>query len=243
MAPRRFAVLRDIRAQKGWEDLPVIVLTAMGDMDGKIRGMELGADDYVTKPFKLIELQTRINSALKVHEYRQRLAQDAEVADLGPLDPVTGAGTYAQLKASLELEMARARRYGRPLCALLYGFDDYPSVRLKLGRDVCDALVARIANEIRGSLRGADRLFRMDTDEFVVLMPETQLPGAHLIAQRLIELTRRVGPEGLTARVGGAVFPNPSVSSSEDLLREANRRFNALKTKGPDKLVFDPDEP
>src|SRR4051812_25653381 len=56
MMPRKdgFAVLKQVRETDGWTELPVIVLTAMGDMDGKIRGMELGADDYVTKPFKLI---------------------------------------------------------------------------------------------------------------------------------------------------------------------------------------------
>ncbi len=241
-----FAVLKEIREHATLSDLPVIILTAMGDMDGKIRGMELGADDYITKPFKLIELQTRINSALLVRDYRRKLqAAEEELAQLRALDPVTGAGTYSQLKASLDGEIARSRRYGRPAAALMLGVDDYQGLRYKLGRDKCDEFIGVMANAIRGSLRGADRLFRLDVDEFIVLLPETDLRGARMAAERIAKLVNslkgegREGPVEIRARVGGAVFPHDNVRTSEDLLREANRVYRALRAVGPDKLVFD----
>jgi diguanylate cyclase (GGDEF)-like protein len=249
MMPRKdgFTVLRELRESAEWVDLPVIILTSMGDMDGKIHGMELGADDYITKPFKLIELQTRINSALLVREYRKKLmAAEEELAQLRALDPVTGAGTYSQLKASLDGEIARSRRYGRPVSALLFGFDDYQGLRYQLGRDKCDELISGMAKEIRGSLRGADRLFRMDVDEFVVLLPETDLQRAHVAAERLERIVHgmkavgRNGPLEVRIRIAGAVFPHERVHSSEDLLREANRVYQALREAGPEKLVFDP---
>lgn len=248
MMPKKdgFTVLRELRESGQWADLPVIILTAMGDMDGKIRGMELGADDYITKPFKLIELQTRINSALLVREYRKKLmAAEEELAQLRALDPVTGAGTYSQLKASLDGEIARSRRYGRPAAALLFGFDDYQGLRYQLGRDKCDEFISGMAREIRGSLRGADRLFRMDVDEFVILLPETDLPGARIAAERLGNIVhglRAVGRSGsveVRIRIAGAVFPHERVHSSEDLLREANRVYQALREAGPDTLIFD----
>jgi diguanylate cyclase (GGDEF)-like protein len=249
MMPRMdgFAVLKTVRDNTATAELPVIILTAIGDIDGKIRGMELGADDYVTKPFKLIELQTRINSALLVRDYRSRLmAAEEELAQLRALDPVTGVGTYAQLKASLDGELARSRRYGRPAGALLFGFDDYQALRYDLGREKCDDFMASMVNAIRGSLRGADRLFRLDVDEFVILLPETDLKGAHVAAERLAKLVAglttqgRTGPVEARIRVGGAVFPHERVHSSEDLLREANRVYRSLKDPGADKRVFDP---
>jgi diguanylate cyclase (GGDEF)-like protein len=238
MMPRRdgFSVLRAIRERATDADLPVIILTAMGDMDGKIRGMELGADDYVTKPFKLIELQTRITSALTVRDYRRRLmAAEEELAQFRALDPVTGAGTYSQLKASLDAELARSRRYGRPAAALLFGFDDYQGLRYQLGREACDLYLGRVARQVRALLRGADRLFRIDADEFVVLLPETDLPGARIVGERIIEVIAALPVEGATlglrvsTRCGGAVFPHQRVHSSEDLLREAHRSYRALK--------------
>ncbi|MFN0063898.1 MAG: response regulator [Myxococcaceae bacterium] len=248
MMPRKdgFSVLKEIRQRDGLKDLPVVILTAMGDMDGKIRGMELGADDYITKPFKLVELQTRIHSALMVREYRERLvAAEEELSELRAVDPVTGAGTYSQLKASLDSELARARRYGRPLGALLFGFDDYPQLRFQLGREQCDTFVGGMAAQIRTNLRGADRLFRMDADEFVLLLPETDLQGAYEAAIRLGSIVHhlvaqgRNGPVHVRVRIGGAVFPNERVHSSEDLLREANRSYRALRDAGPEKLIFD----
>jgi two-component system cell cycle response regulator len=247
MMPRKdgFAVLKEVREGRT-ADLPVIILTAIGDIDGKIRGMELGADDYVTKPFKLIELQTRINSALLVRDYRSRLmAAEEELAQLRALDPVTGVGTYAQLKASLDGELSRSRRYGRPAAALLFGFDDYQALRYELGRDRCDAFLAGMVSEIRRTLRGADRVFRLDVDEFVILLPETDLKGARIAAGRLAQLVGglsaqgRAGPVEPRVRVGGAVFPHERVHSSEDLLREANRVYRSLRDTALDQRVFD----
>ena len=247
MMPRKdgFSVLRWIREDQGKKDLPVIILTAMGEMDGKIRGMELGADDYVTKPFKLIELQTRISSALMVREYRRRLlAAEEELAQFRALDPVTGAGTYSQLKASLDSELARSRRYGRPVACLMFGFDDYQGLRYQLGRDACDVYLGAIARELRTCLRGADRLFRVDNDEFVSLLPETDLKGARVVGQRVVEAIQKVTLEGqqgtlsVAVRCGGAVFPNDRVRTSEDLLREANRSYRELRQVGT-RTIFD----
>ena len=248
MMPRRdgFSVLRTVREDTANADLPIILLTAMGDMDGKIKGMELGADDYVTKPFKLVELQTRISSALMVREYRRRLmAAEEELAQLRALDPLTGAGTYSQLKASLDSELARSRRYGRPAAALLFGFDDYQKFRYAMGREGCDKFVATLALEIRSTLRGADRLFRVDSDEFVVLLPETDLTGARVAADRLHQIVLGLKAEGRAGavdprvRFGGAVFPSEKIRSSEDLLREANRSYRLLVEKSA-QLVFAP---
>ena len=247
MMPRKdgFSVLKALREAPDLADLPVIVLTAMGDMDGKIRAMELGADDYVTKPFKLIELQTRINSAFLVREYRKRMiAAEEELSELRALDPLTGAGTYSQLKASLDGEITRSRRYGRPAAALLFGFDDFHALRFALGREGCDGFVLEMTERIRASLRGADRFFRMDVDEFVILLPETDLVGAHQAAQRLAVIINpltargRTGELNVVIRIGGAVFPHERVRSSEDLLREANRVYRSLREPAVDQLIF-----
>jgi diguanylate cyclase (GGDEF)-like protein len=181
-----------------------------------------------------------------VHDYRQRIqAAEEALAQLRALDPTTGAGTYSQLKASLDSEFARSRRYGRPLSALIVGFDEYQALRHQLGRDRCDQFMAQTAGAIRSTLRGADRLFRLEADEFVLLLPETSLAGARFSGERIASLVRELvteSPERLLKaklRIGGAVFPHPRVTSSEELLREANRVFRELREAGPDKLLFD----
>ncbi len=232
-----FSLLQQIREKEAWTELPVILLTANGDMDVKIRGMELGADDYITKPFRLVDLQTRITSALTVREYRRRLeAAEEELAQFRAVDPVTGAGTYSQLKASLDAEVARSRRYGRALAVVMFGFDDYQRLRYHLGREACDTYLGVLTREIKSCLRGADRLFRVDADEFIVLLPETDAEGARILAERLLHAANQLLASGAleesvrTLRFGGALFPTPGIHSAEDLLREANRSYRQLKT-------------
>ena len=241
-----FTVLQEMRASSVLARVPVIILTAMGDMSGKIRGMELGADDYVTKPFKLADLQTRIQSALMVRDYRERLtAPEDALSDLRPIDPLTGAGTYAQLKASLDSEVARAKRYGRPVSALLFGFDDYTSLRHQVGRESCERLVVDLSRAVRTIFRGADRLFRTDVDEFVLLLPETDLPSARAAAERLhrsvqgLRADGRDGPASVRLRIAGAVYPREGIHSSEDLLREANRVYKSLRDSASNRFVFE----
>jgi len=93
-------------------------------------------------------------------------------------------------------------------------------------------------------LRGADQLFRLDVDEFVILLPETDLRGARIAGERLLKLVGglplpgRPGTQGAPLRVAGAMFPHDRVQSTEDLLREANRVFQELR-ESADRRVFD----
>lgn len=233
-----FSVLKWARGEGRFQDLPIIILTAAGEMEEKIRGMELGADDFITKPFRLIELQTRIHSALMVQEYRRRLldAED-ELAQLRAVDPITGASTYAQLKVSLDAELARGRRYGHPLACLILGFDDYPALRIKLGRDACDQYLVRVFQGITSCLRAADRLFRIDSDQFVLVLPETDLPASRLVGERILRALKKVLPESagtpqaVTVRCAAAAFPREGIRTAEDLLRESNKTYQALAGK------------
>ena len=205
----------------------------MGDMDGKIHGMELGADDYVTKPFKLVELQTRINSALMVREYRKRLmAAEEELAQLRALDPVTGAGTYSQLKASLDSELARSPPLRPARCGAAVRAS---RTTRRLRYDAGARQVRRIHRRgwrrtIRShAARGGPALPRSTAEEFVVLLPETDIRGAKLAAERLMKLVVAVQPsvKGSKAeadigeskvepklRFGGAAFPSPDITAA-----------------------------
>ena len=101
----------------------------------------------------------------------------------------------------------------------------------------------RVQDALDVEHNGADRLFRMDVDEFVLLLPETDLPGARIAAERLGKTVHNLSAEGrdgrfqISVRIGGASFPHERVQSSEDLLREANRSYRALRES--DTLIFE----
>jgi diguanylate cyclase (GGDEF)-like protein len=227
MMPGRdgFSVLKEIRNADASRDLPVIILSALEDMEGKIRGMELGASDWLTKPFRLSELQSRIGSVLakKTSEHASPARAESPESEPG----------YSQLKTTLEGEVSRSRRYGRPAAALVLGIEDSSRVRHSLGREKYEEFWSRLKHDIRTSLRGADRLFRLQVDQLVLLLPETDVEGSKIAAERLCRLVESLRPNGrsgeveIRARIGSAVYPSDAVRSSEDLLREANRLFRA----------------
>ena len=98
-----FEVLKKLREAPATRDIPVILLTAAGEVDAKIKGIELGADDYVTKPFRIVDLQQRLQAALAKRKQQSRGADETNT------DPLTGVGTYPQLKE------ARATRLRAPV--------------------------------------------------------------------------------------------------------------------------------
>ena len=121
--------------------LPVIILTAAGDIDGKIKGIELGADDYITKPFRLLELNMRVRRGAGVRRYRERLqAVEQELEGLRGVSTGVEAASYSQLRWGLDYELARAKRYGRPLATLLACVENFDEVRTSLGRTEMDRL-------------------------------------------------------------------------------------------------------
>ncbi|MFN7133085.1 MAG: response regulator [Myxococcales bacterium] len=241
MMPRLdgYGVLKQLRAEPRWRELPVIILTAVNDVEGKLRGIELGADDYVTKPFKLVELQSRIRAAVAVRGYRDRLkALEHELAALK--SPDQSEDTFAQLKAGLEYEMTRARRYGRPLSALVTSIDDFGILREQLGAAECDRVTTAVLQKLRDGLRTPDRIYRLDHETFVALLPETDSAGASRAAERLV---RDVGgiviprPRPLGLYVGLASFPEQSCQNADELLREANRAHEAAARDGAGAIV------
>jgi diguanylate cyclase (GGDEF)-like protein len=240
-----FAVLKHMKERPDFAELPVIVVSANTDIEGKIKGLELGADDYVTKPFKLFELVTRIRAALTVRRYRKRLEEaQGQLADLVGGDVIAGVGTFAQLGATLDHEVSRARRYGRPLAALLLTVDDVDAIRDAYSRDEVDRMLAQLAEAVRSAARGVDRLFRLDVEEFVVLLPETDSSAAVIAAERLCAaVSKGVYPTGhpkarpLTVSVGVAVFPGDRTRSADELIRAANEAMKAARKTGPGRVA------
>ncbi len=220
-----FALLESLKYDPRSREIPVILVTSVSDIDTKLRGIELGADDFLPKPFKLYELETRIRAALQVGQYQARLreAQEALARSVGT-DPVTGAGVYAQLHAHLDHEVTRARRYGRPLSAVLCSVESFHDIRERLGKDASHAVLREAVKQMREAIRTVDRIFRLDEAEFVLLLPETDRPGADLVASRINERFEQVMPAegGIQAVFGVAAFPDPEIRGGEDLLRAAH---------------------
>ncbi len=228
-----YAVLSRLRARPATRRLPVIVLTAVDDVEGKLRGIELGADDYVTKPFRITDLQKRVEAILEKH----RALGERRLEAPSRLDPLAGVGTYPELKERLSLEVERARADRSKLSALVIAMDDYPLVAEAIGSDAAKELVLSLAQILRRSFRETDRVFQIDNEEFVALLPDTTCDGAVKAAERIVRSlsTQHITSAGempVTASVGIAEMTCVDAEKPDDLLRAAHRALELARRLG-----------
>ncbi len=222
-----FDVCRELRSAEDYSDLPIIIVTALDDIDSKMRGLEMGADDYVTKPFRLFELQQRIRTVLEAKLYKQQLREAREkLIKLGEIDSPGRIGGYRQLRSGLEYEFQRAQRYEHSLACALFSLTDYDSIYDERGRKEAASLIGALVTVLQKTLRSVDRIYRLDNDEFLLLLPETASAGAHRAIERIREaLTSVTGSKSTTTvNMTAALvsYPHPEIKTGQDLLWKVN---------------------
>ena len=139
-----FEVCRRLKEHPSTRNIPIIFLTGTTDTESKVRGLDLGAVDYVTKPFDQVELRARVRAALRTKRLQDILEQQSF------LDGLTGLWNRAYLDRRLESELNVARRYGRPLSLVLVDVDHFKRVNDSFGHSVRRH---RPAGHRRGSAR------------------------------------------------------------------------------------------
>lgn len=229
-----FEVLETLKGDPELGAIPVVIVTALGDAESRARGIELGAEDYVTKPFRVFEIQQRIRNSLRLSaaEHAIKAAEErAQQAEL--IDPLTRAGTSAQLLVTLDYEYTRAERYGHELTIMLLRISNYTELVKETSMETGEGALVQLAAGLRASIRAIDHLFRSDLEEFTIVLPETGIDGANIVRARVAERhgdgtlwSARIEPAPELA-FGLACFPNDAPENASGLLRAAVARLNA----------------
>jgi two-component system cell cycle response regulator len=230
--------------QGEWEGyVYVILLTARDSQEDIIRGLEAGADDYLTKPVNPLELLARLKTGRRILELEHTLKQrNQEIARLSVTDPLTGCYNRRYLNETLPQEIKRAWRYHRHLGVIMCDLDHFKHINDTFGHAVGDLVLQEFAAVLKNSVReNIDWLSRYGGEEFVIVLPETDLAGSYTVAERL---RRLVADQVMVASAGGikvtasfGVAPlqpqggNPR-QAAEALLREADRFLYQAKNAG-----------
>ncbi|MCC6807326.1 MAG: response regulator [Deltaproteobacteria bacterium] len=239
-----YEVLGKVKVDVKLCEIPVILVTAVDEAEGKMRGLGAGAAEFVHKPFRTLELQQRIKNVIELNQAKRHL-RDAEVElmSMRATDPVTGVGNFQRLAAVLEYEFGRAHRYSRPLSVGVIADESIDALLSTGGREFADKMLIQIAQTIRDEVREVDRIFRVDMAEFVVVFPETPGPGARIAIDRIIKTVAQFEAEtghhpDLFASI--ASLPNEQFKRGEDLFRAINVGLaEARKNKTKDPVVVE----
>ena len=222
--------------------LMLTIRNAEGDM---LTGFAAGADDYVVKGAAMNEIIARLEIGRRISQRENSLqAVNRDHQCLSHTDPVTGAYNMAYLAQHLPRELARSQRYGHAVSILNCEIEGFGQVTGQFGDEVGDELLRAIVTRTESCVRNGDWLARTGEAEFMLVLPETPLKGAHRVAHKLRQLfalqplATPVGPIEFTSRIEvTAVDTRRDADSAlqiHALLRAADRRMVAHKRGSKD---------
>jgi two-component system, cell cycle response regulator len=165
-----------------YRDIPVVVVFPEGTpKEVTLSSLYEGAYDYLIEPFNEIELLTKITVLAKIKH-----AED-EFRRLAIRDVLTGLYDRRYLNLRLEEEMSRSRRYSKPISCIAIDLDGFGAVNEKFGSDAGDLVLQGVADELKRRKREIDVLARKEDDEFVLVLYNTDLTGATILAGRILD--------------------------------------------------------
>jgi diguanylate cyclase (GGDEF)-like protein len=225
----------------------IILLTSRDSKDDIIKGLEGGADDYLTKPFDPAELIARLNTARRILGLERSLIEaNEEIKILSITDPLTKCYNRGYLNDHLPQEIKKARRYGHNLSLILCDIDHFKNVNDTYGHQVGDQVLKEIVRSVLDSVRNnVDWIARYGGEEFLIVLPETDIEGATSLAERLcngfsqkiietegkeIQLTVSFGVTGF-----GPTTPDEKISD-DALIRAADTFLYQAKEEGRSRV-------
>ena len=202
---------------------------------GAICIMDAQAQDFQHSHQELLErfqalLNMQLNLLFQLHNVKNRASHD----------PLTGAYTRLDFFVTGNAELKRARRYQESLCLLMLDLDHFKSVNDQYGHAAGDEVLCTVVQQVLQSLRSSDRIYRLGGEEFVVLLPHTELESGIMIAERTRKLLDQTMTHGghsfpVSASIGVAMLESAG-ESLEELLEKVDVALYAAKNKGRNRV-------
>jgi len=238
-----FKFLQLVASRPELRGVPIIMLTGMMDFTSKIKGLEQGASDYLTKPFDSGELVARVKVQLKIKSLQDELKKaNEQLKRLTNIDHLTNIFNRRYLAEILDGEFIRARRNHENLSLVIVDIDYFKNVNDTYGHQNGDVVLAAVAGLAQQHLRAYDSAARYGGEEFVLVFPGTSLRGGEAVADRLrqavLEFSFPPPMEDLTLTVsaGVATYPSPQVDSVDSLFRQADEALYRAKQNGRNRV-------
>jgi two-component system, cell cycle response regulator len=243
------SLCRIVRSDHSESYVYVVMLTVRDSKEDLLQGLGAGADDYVSKSAPVEEIMARLEVARRITHVEYSLRRsNRENRRLAVTDPLTGAYNLRFLMKQLPRELSRSQRYVHPLAVLSCDIDRFKQINDSYGHDIGDEVLRAFVARADSCMReGSDWLARVGGDEFLVVLPETDVAGANRAAQKLrsvfsnCPVTTYAGAVkstvsiGITALEAEREIRDPS--KVEDLLRAADRGLYASKAQGGNKVT------
>ena len=228
-------VCRRLKASPDTCDIPIIFVTAQGAEQDEVRGLELGAVDFIVKPINPVIVKARVNTHLTLKR------QSDILRSFALLDGLTGVANRRKFDEELELNWRRSLREHTALSVIMIDVDHFKRFNDRYGHLAGDAALQAVARALNDVIkRPYDLLARYGGEEFVCVLPSTGLVEAVQIAERMQGSVRALKiahldsavEQMLTVSLGVATVVPDSETTSDALLAEADRQLYQAKQAG-----------
>ncbi len=231
-----FEVLRHLKETTATRDIPVIVLSGLHSPADKVVAFDLGAVDYVTKPFDLMELRVRLRSAIRMSDLIDMLGK------LAHIDGLTGLWNRAHFDERWAENTSENQRSERPLCIALFDLDHFKSLNDTYGHPAGDAALQGFAKLIKREIRASDIPCRYGGEEFALIMPETSPADGAIVCDRIRQELGAMNWPGhperkITVSIGIAGAISASGVTAEQWLADTDKALYRAKKGGRDRVV------
>ncbi len=233
-----YEICRILKSDPHTQDVPVIMLTARVEVADKVRGLELGADDYIVKPVDLDELSARVHATFRVKKRHEVLVEmNQKLRSMSITDELTGLYNRRHFDERLSMEVESAHRYHHTLSCLMIDLDHFKQINDTYGHAVGDQVLCEIARIFEQQTRVVDLVARYGGEEFVILLPQTDAKGAYVLAERIRSRVMEHAfcePMNLaiTVSIGCASFDDDGLTNAVHLVKRADEAlYEAKRTR------------
>jgi len=238
-------ICRSVRQRKGRPYIYILLLTARGQKEDIVEGLEAGADDYITKPFDPYELRARLRAGRRIVELQEQLLQAREaLRDQASRDPLTDLWNHGTILGILRKEVARAARTHSPFAVAMADVDRFKAINDTYGHPAGDAVLREASRRLRGAMRTYDSLGRYGGDEFLAVVPGCDPSAAMRFGESFrarIDRKAIETPEGLipvTLSLGVVSLEDIRDVKSDTLVRVADAALYRAKIAGRNRVAL-----
>lgn len=239
-------VCTQLRTREQSRQLPIILVAEESNREQVVRGLDLGINDFIMRPVERNELIARVRTQVRRQRFTMELRERVNTTmQLAIVDELTGLYNRRYFDRHLSMLLDKASDQSRDMAVMMLDLDYFKSVNDTHGHDAGDAVLKEFAERLQRNIRGVDLACRFGGEEFVVIMPDTDMRQAHNVAERvresICELPFSIGkdaPLKVTVSVGVALNDGPD-EMPDTLLKRADIALYLAKTGGRNQVVVD----